>query len=139
MGIPIVGPIPPYTNPPINPQYYKPSRFEISAISLGATTTITTIEDMNYVIGQLVRLIIPPSFGSRALNEQTGVVIEIPADNEVVLDIYSVGIDPYIASPANTRAQILAIGDTNSGQINENGRVNLNSNIPGSFINISPA
>lgn len=139
MGIPFPGPIPPYTNPPINPQYYQPSRFNISAVTLGATTTITTTEDMNYVIGQLVRLIIPPTFGCRALNEKTGYVISIPSSNQVVLGIYSVGFDPYISSPAPTRAQILAIGDTNSGQINENGRVNLKSNIPGSFINISPA
>lgn len=138
MGIPFPGPVPPYTNPPINPQFYQPSRFVISAISLGLTTTVTTTEDMNYVIGQQVRLIIPPSYGSRGLNEKTGFVIAIPADDQVTLDIFSIGIDPFIASSATTKAQIIAIGDTNSGQINENGRVNLNINIPGSFINISP-
>lgn len=131
-------PIPAYQNLPINAQFYKPSRFVISAISLGIATTITTTENMNYVIGQEVRLIIPPTFGSRGLNEKTGNVISIPMPNQVILDIFSIGIDPFIASSAPTQAQILAIGDINSGGVNSHGRVHQYTHIPGSFINISP-
>jgi len=131
-------PIPPYSNLPINAQYYEPSRFVISAISLGQTTIITTTINNNYVIGQLVRLIIPPSFGTRQLNEQEGYVISIPAANQVELNIYSVGFDLFINSTATTQAQILAIGDINSGTQNSNGRSNTGTFIPGAFINISP-
>jgi hypothetical protein len=131
-------PIPPYSNVPIEPQWYQPSRFVISAITLGQTTTITTTEDMNYVIGQLVRLIIPPTFGSRKLNEQQGYVISIPAANQVTLDIYSANVDPFINSSAPTQAQILAIGDINQGAINSSGRTNNGTAVLGSFINISP-
>jgi hypothetical protein len=137
MSIPIVGPVPPYTNPPIQPLNYQPRRFVISNVTLGSTTTVTTTLDMDYVIGQLVRLIIPPSYGCRQLNESQGYVISIPFANQVVLDIYSTGGDPYIASSATTQAQILGIGDINSGQVNTNGRVNQLNYIPGSFINIS--
>ena len=52
-------PTPPYQNPPIEPQFYQPSAFVISAITLGPQTTITTTVNNNYVIGQLCRLIIP--------------------------------------------------------------------------------
>jgi len=131
-------PIPPYSNLPINAQYYEPSRFVISAISLGQTTIITTTINNNYVIGQLVRLIIPPSFGTRQLNEQEGYVISIPTANQVELNIYSVGFDLFINSTATTQAQILAIGDINSGTQNSNGRSNTGTFIPGAFINISP-
>jgi len=131
-------PIPPYSNPPIQPQFYEPSRFVISSITLGATTTVTTTLDMNYVIGQLVRLIIPRAFGCIQLNEQEGYVISIPASNQVVLDIYSAGGSPYISATDPNVPQILAIGDINLGAINRYGRVNLNTNIPGSFINVSP-
>jgi len=131
-------PIPPYSNPPITPQYYQPSRFVISAIKLGQTTTITTTTNMNYVIGQLVRLIIPPTFGSRLLNEQEGYVISIPAENQVILNINSNGSDAFIASSASTQAQILAIGDILTGTVNSAGRTQNITYIPGAFINISP-
>lgn len=136
---PIVGPIAPYINVPIHAEYYQPSRFVIEDIALGQTTTITTTEDMNYVIGQQVRLLIPESFGSYQLNERTGFVISIPDVDQVVLDIdSSLNVNAYIASTATTQAQILAIGDISSGQINSSGRVNNGTYIPGSFINISP-
>ena len=132
-------PTPPYSNPPIAPQFYQPSRFVISAIALGPMTTITTTQNMNYVIGQLVRLIIPPTFGSRQLNEVEGYVLSIPAPNQVILNINSSqNVDAFILSPAKTVAQILAVGDINTGQTNVSGRSNTGTFIPGSFINISP-
>ena len=135
----IVGPIAPYSNVPINAQYYEPSRFTISAVTLGLTTTITTTDDNNYVIGQLCRLIIPPSFGCRQLNGTQSFVIDIPASNQVALQLdSSLGVDPYIASTAATPAQILALGNNNSGAINTTGQQNTGTFIPGSFIDISP-
>ena len=137
-------PIPAYSNLPINAQFYQPSRFVISAISLGRTTTVSTTQNVNYVIGQQVRLIIPPTFGTRQLNEQTGYVISIPNPNQVTLNINSTGFDAFINSSATTQAQILGIGDVNTGYTSPSGRsilpTNGNTNIviPGSFINISP-
>ncbi len=136
---PIVGPIPPYTNVPIHADYYQPSRFVIEDIGLGQTTTITTTENMNYVIGQQVRLLVPESFGSYQLNGRTGFVISIPAVDQVVLDIDSaLNVNAYVASSAKTQAQILAIGDINSGPTNTSGRVNNITYIAGSFLDISP-
>jgi hypothetical protein len=131
-------PIPPYSNLPINAQFYQPSRFVISGITLGVTTTVTTASDNNYVVGQLVRLIIPPSFGTRQLNEQEGYVLSIPTPNQVVININSVGFDPFINSFATSKAQILPIGDIGNGVVNTNGRTQNITYIPGSFINISP-
>lgn len=131
-------PISAYQNVPIAPQFFQPSRFVISAITRGITTTVTTTVDQNYVVGQLIRFIIPPSFGIRQLNEQQGYVISIPAVNQVVVDIDSRFMDPFIASSATTKAQILAIGDTGNGTVNATGRRSTGTTIPGSFINISP-
>ena len=137
----ITGPIAPYSNVPIEPQYYSPWRFVVSAISLGVTTTVTlvipAITDLNYIIGQLVRLIIPPTFGCRQLNGKVGYVTTVTLPNQVTLALNSLGADPYIASSATTPAQILAIGDVNSGATNL-GRQNNQEYVPGSFINISP-
>lgn len=137
-------PIPAYANVPIQPENYQPRRFVISAITRGFTTVVTTILDMDYVIGQLVRLIIPPTFGIRQLNEQQAYVIELVSANQVRLDIDSRAMDAFISSSATTKSQILAIGDVNAGYVSSTGRsiptINGNTQIeiPGSFINISP-
>lgn len=130
-------PIPPYQNLPIEPQNYQPSQFFISAVTLGTTTTITTTTNVNYVIGQLVRLIIPSYSGCRQLNQQQGYVVSIPSSNQVVLNINSSGYDSFKTSSFPTQPQIVSIGDVNSGATYST-IVNLPSPfIPGSFQNIS--
>ncbi len=137
-------PIPLYSNVPIESDFYQPSRFVISNITFGQTTTVTTSVDHNYVISQQVRLIFPPKYGCSQLNEAFGYVISIPEANQVVININSVGTDAFVASPVflptqtRTQPQILAIGDISSGPINSSGRIQNITYIPGSFINISP-
>lgn len=134
------GPTPPYNNPPIQPQFYQPSMFFISGINRGQTTLVTTSVNNNYVVGQLVRLLIPPTFGCVQLNESSGLVLSIPSPNQVEVEIDSSrNVDQFIsASAARTLPQILAIGDVNSGIISSTGPTIPSTNIPGSFINISP-
>ena len=132
----ITYPIPLYANVNIVSTSYKPSQYFISAITLGYQTIVTTTVDHNYVVGQLVRLLIPNGFGSRQLNEVPGYVISIPATNQVTLDIVSSNADPFINANLNTKAQIIAVGDVNAGNLNSNGTT-LSLSVPGSFINIS--
>ncbi len=135
---PIVGPVPAYTNVPIEADFYLPRRFVISDIELGQTTTITTTEDMNYVIGQQIRLLIPSGFGCYQLNQKTGYVIDIPAADQVVVDLdSSVNVNEFTSSSNPNQPEIIPIGDINSGTTNL-GRTNNNIFIPGSFINVSP-
>lgn len=133
------GPIPPYNNPPIQPQFYKPSFFFISNIVIGLTTLVTTAVNDNYVIGQLVRLLIPPAYGCSQLNEQEGYVLSLPASNQVEVGINSYGGNPFISNPPNqkNKPQIVPVGDINSGVISSTGRNVPTTAIPGSFINIS--
>lgn len=131
-------PIPAYSNVPIHAEYYQPRRFVISAITRGFVTTITTTLNTDYVIGQLVRLIIPAVNGAIQLNGQQGYVIAIPSPNQVVLDISSKLANNFVAAVGPVQPQILALGDVNSGAINSSGRRNNGTYIPGSFINISP-
>lgn len=139
VGTVISYPIPEYQNVPIQAQFYAPSRFVISAVTLGSFTTITTSIAHNYVIGQQVRLLIPASFGCYQLNGSSGYVIDIPSTTQVTLDINSLrNVNAYIASSATTVAQILAIGDINTGIISTTGASIPSTNIPGSFIDISP-
>lgn len=134
----ITGPIAPYQNLPIQPQNYQPRWFFIENVTRGVTTLVTTTVNHDYVIGQLVRLIIPFRNGIRQLNEVQGLVIEIPSPDQVVLNIDSQAMDAFVTSSARTQPQIVPTGDLNSGQVNT-GRTNNLTYIPGSFINISPA
>lgn len=131
-------PIPLYANVPIEQQFYNPSRFDISAITLGKTTTVTATVSMNYVIGQLTRLIIPPNAGCRQLNNQEAYVISLPSSTQVELQLDSSrGVNPFILPATSTQPQILCVGDINMGIISSTGRVIPTTNIPGSFINVS--
>lgn len=138
-------PIPAYANVPIHAEYYQPSQFFISSVTLGTSTIVTATENLNYVIGQLVRLIIPPSFGCRQLNGAQGYVLSIPSANQVLLSIdSSKNVDQFKSSSATTQPQILAIGDVNTGYASTTGPSipDINGNnqitIQGAFINISP-
>lgn len=135
----ITFPAPAYQNVPITPQYYEPSRFVISGVTLGQTTTVTTSEDHNYVVGQEVRLLIPASFGCFQLNNLQGFVLSIPAANQVVISINSAqNVNQFIAATSTIQEpQIVAIGDINQGYTSLTGTNVSMINIPGSFINIS--
>jgi hypothetical protein len=132
------GPQPPYNNPNIEPQNYEPSRFVISAISLGITTLVTTSVANNYVVGNLCRLIIPKGYGCTQLNETQGYVANIISSTQIELLLNSSGGDPFISASLRQQPQVLAIGDINQGVTNSMGRKNTGTFIPGSFINISP-
>jgi hypothetical protein len=138
-GTVISYPIPPYQNLPIQAEFYLPRRFVIEDIVLGLLTTVTTTTDMDYVVGQEVRLLVPNSFGSYQLNGRTGFVVDLPTSNSVTLDINSSqDVDNFTTSSSTTLPQILAIGDINLGATNSEGRVNNDTTIPGAFRNISP-
>lgn len=144
---PFPGPIAPETNPTIEPLWFLPSNYTISAITRGTSTTVTVTNStsaetpINFVVGQQVRFHIPFPYGIQQLNGQSGYVTSVPSNTEVVVQINSLNYDAFNPSPSYgpTPPQLSAIGDTNSGPINASGRINQSTVIQGSFINISPA
>jgi hypothetical protein len=137
----IVGPIAPYSNVPIHPEYYQPRQFFISNISLGIQTTVTTTVNHDYVIGQLVRLVIPFFSGCRELNHRTGLVLSIPSPTQVLINLNSSNASLFTTTTTPQQPQILAVGDVNNGLIVSTGRtlpIGTVPNIPGSFMDISP-
>ena len=131
------GPIPPYSNIPIEPQNFQPSRFVITAVSLGLTTTITTAVNHNYIVSQECRLLIPFGYGCTQLNQLTGLVSSIPSPNQVVLTLNSQNSNAFISASLSQQPQIVAIGSINTGAINANGINSTLSYVPGAFKNIS--
>lgn len=133
-----IGPTPPYNNPPIQPLNYKPRRFVISDVTLGQMTLVTTTLPMNYVIGQLVRLLIPKGYGCVQLNQVSGVVLSIPAPNQVLISVdSSTNVNEFLNISGTQVPQIIPVGDFNSGVISPIGPSVPSTGIPGAFINIS--
>lgn len=132
-------PIPPYSNVAIEADFYQPSRFVISNVTLGQTTVVTTSVDHNYVIGQEIRLLIPAQFGCYQLNGLLGYVLSLPGLNQVEVSINSSrNVNAYIAATSTQSPQIIAIGDVNEGYLSTTGPIIPNPGIPGAFLNISP-
>jgi hypothetical protein len=138
---PDMGPRAPYRNLPPVPQYFSPSVFFITAITNGIQTTITTATTHNYVLGQQITCLIPPTYKEIQLNRMQGFVTSIPSSTQVIVNIDSINFDIFNPSPAYgpTKPQIIAVGDINTGiSANSDGNKNNGTTIPGSFINTSP-
>jgi hypothetical protein len=120
------------------PDLYVPYGVNITAITTGATTTITTAANHGFVVGQEVFFVIPQvsttAWGTTQLDTftyntanvvpQQAYVTSVPAANQIVVNVNSTGFTAF-AFPTSAQAalgitfpQVLAIGDQNSGQIN---------------------
>jgi hypothetical protein len=115
------------------PYLYAPGVNVISAITLGATTTIDTTSAHNFVVGQEVAFRIPTNWGTYQLNSLPntivpgspiyGYVISVTDYNTVVVNINSAAYTAFnsnqtVASvPGLDFPQILAVGDVNTGGV----------------------
>lgn len=120
------------------PDLYTPFGTNITAISTGATTTITTAVNHGFVVGQEVFFVVPAvtatAWGTTQLDTlayntanvvpQQAYVTSVPAVNQIVVNVNSTGFTAF-AFPTSAQAalgmtfpQVLAIGDQNSGTTN---------------------
>lgn len=115
------------------PYLYFPGDNIISRISTGATTTIHTTTAHNFVVGQEVAFRIPTVWGTTQLNSLPnttipgspiyGYVISVTDYNTFVVNIDSSNYtafdtnQPFINFPGQTFAQVVAVGDVNTGGV----------------------
>lgn len=142
-----LGPVAPESNPPITPFYFQPSRFPITNITRAVNAVVTmspvTVNGVttypNYEIGQQVKILITKYNGMPQINDQVAYVLSVPTTTSVEIDINTTSYNAFITSPTYNpnQSQIIAIGDINSGNINSSGEQSQNTNVIGSFINIS--
>lgn len=120
------------SNQYLPPVIVIPSALEILAISqaqnMVVTTSANTDQTNSYVVGQLVRLTVPQSFGMYQANGLTGKIIAIDG-NQLTLNIDSLGFDPFILDTTQT-ASLAPSGSQNLQLNNQTGQVpfqNLNN------------
>ena len=115
------------------PYLYFPGTSVISAITTGATTTVVTTGAHNFLVGQEVAFRIPSAWGTTQLNSLPnstipgsptyGFVVSVTDYKTVVVNINSTGYtafnsNPTVASvPGSQFAQIVAVGDVNTGGV----------------------
>ncbi len=115
------------------PYLYFPGTTFISAITTGTTTTISTTDAHNLVVGQEVALRIPSFWGTTQLNSLPntiipgspiyGYVIAVTNYNTVVVNIDSTAYtafnsnQPFLSYPGQQFPQIVAVGDVNTGGV----------------------
>jgi len=115
------------------PYLYFPGTSFISAITLGATTTIDTTDAHNFVVGQEVAFRIPSQWGTVQLNSLPntlvpgspvyGYVIAVTDYNTVVVNIDSSAYTAFNSNPTVAQVpglsypQIVAVGDVNTGGV----------------------
>jgi len=113
------------------PALYAPNVGFISAITLGATTTVVTTAPANFVVGQEVAFRIPVVYGTYQLNSLPNLIIpgspiygyvtSVTNSTTYVVNINSTAYtafnnnQPFANVPGLKFPQIVAVGDVNTG------------------------
>lgn len=122
-----------YVQKVLYPFLYAPGVATIGAITLGTTTTVVTTAPHNFVVGQEIAFRIPSAWGTVQLNSLPnqlipgsptyGYVTSVTNSTTFVCSINSssyTAFTPNIAVsavPGLTPAQVLAVGDVNTGGV----------------------
>lgn len=117
----------------LNPYLYAPGVNIVSAITVGSTTTVDTTSAHNFVVGQEVAFRVPTVWGTTQLNSLPnvqipgspiyGYVVAVTDYNTFVVSINSSSYtafnsnQPYSGYPGQTFAQVVAVGDVNTGGV----------------------
>ena len=115
----------------LNPFIYEPGVAYITAITTGATTTVTTTSPHNFVVGQQIAFRIPSVYGTTQLNAlpNTSIpgspvyyyVTSVTSNTAFVCNAVSTGYTAFnsnqtVASvPGLQLPQVVAVGDVNTG------------------------
>jgi len=122
---------------------YIPYGVDITSISKGNPTTVTTSTTHRFQVGNLVQFQIPKEWGMRKLNALKAYVLSVPNDLQIIVDVNTLDFDDFLipvlppfvgVSPA----QVFAVGDGNFNDFLPNNNTRLPRTIQGAFVNIPP-
>ena len=101
-----------------NPNF-QPALRLITALTIAENATVTTSFDHDYLIGLIVRILVPNEFGMIQVNKEVGTIIEVPTDDTFVIDIDTRGFDTFIVPDPeewfiNEFPSVVPVGEINS-------------------------
>lgn len=113
------------------PYIYEPGVAYISSVTTGASTTIKTTANHNFVVGQQIAFRVPAAYGFTAFNALPNASIPgspvyyyvsaVTSNNEFVVSVNSTGFaafnsnQPVSSVPGLQMPQVIAVGDVNTG------------------------
>lgn len=119
------------------PFLYAPGQSYVTAITTGATTTVTTSAPHNFVVGQEIGFSIPSAYGTTQLNTLPNVVIpgnplyyvvtSVSSSTQFVCNAVSSSFTAFNSNqlptsvPTQQAAQVFAIGTYNTGSLQYSG------------------
>jgi hypothetical protein len=119
------------------PYLYAPGVSFISAITTGTTTTVTTTDNHNLVVGQEIGFRIPAAYGTTQLNELPNnsipgspvyyYVTAVTANNVFVCNANTTGATAFATNQTvasmvgQSLPQVVAVGDVNTGGVQFSG------------------
>ena|SRR5271157_2638923 len=121
---------------------YLPFVCNITAVTQAQQAVVTTAVNHSFLVGNEVTFQIPKQYGMRQLNGLNGSILSTTT-NTITVNIDTTQFDAFSVPsvPATVvldPAQVLAIGDTNSGYQEIGNVVPIPQTIPGSFYNTYP-
>lgn len=98
----------------VTDNFYLPKRSQISSITRALDAVITTTTDHDLISGEIVRIVVPQSYGMPQIDNQIGTITVIN-DTSFMIDIDTVEYDAFIV-PSNVKqfAQVVPIAEINS-------------------------
>ncbi len=124
-------PVGAYVRQVLYPWLYEPGVAYIGGITLGSSTLVSCTSNHNFVVGQQIAFRIPSAYGTTGLNSLPnaqipgspiyGYVTAVPANSSFVCNINSSSFSafnenqPVSSVPGLQFAQVLAVGDVNTG------------------------
>lgn len=122
-----------YVRQVLYPFLYEPGVAFISAISTGSTTTVTTTDPHNFVVGQEIGFRIPSAYGTTQLNELPNnsipgspvyyYVTSVTSNTQFVCNANSTLFTAFATNQTvaqmvgQSLPQVVAVGDVNSGGV----------------------
>ena len=92
---------------------FYPDHQIITNITNEQNATVTTLSNHGYIVGQIIRIVVPIDFGMTQINGLTGTIISIPALNQISVDINSSSFDQFSIPVVITNVpQTIPVGET---------------------------
>lgn len=115
---------------------FEPVKVGIKDVTRAIRALVTTVIPHTFVIGLLVRFVVPTPYGINQMNGEKGYVISVPTNNTFLVSLDTRLYDPF--NPVGISAQnpiILPIGGINTGITGTPPFTQEEVGIPGQFRN----